>query len=97
MEANVMMKVRWSVEGQKILSTGFLAAPSHRRVWLGAQDSVAADEAASHDDTAMLRCEEWEARSRLDEALYEHAYSSCDTIEVLSASWLSTRDQSLPK
>ena len=86
-----MMKVRWNAEGQKIQSTDFLPARNHRRAWLSAQESVTADELASQDDTAMLRCEEWEARSRLEEALYEHAYSSCDAIQVLSASWLSTR------
>jgi hypothetical protein len=91
METNVMTKAMWNGEGQRLLSTDLLPAHRHRRAWLNHLESVSADEIASHDDAATLRCEEWEARSQLDDALYENAYSSCDTIEVLSATWLPKR------
>lgn len=91
METNVTTKVMWNAEGQRLLSTDFIPAPSPRGAWLSYVASVSADEIASHDDAATLRCEEWEARSQLQDALYEHAYSSCDTIEVLSATWLPKR------
>ena len=86
-----MTKAMWNGKDQRLLSTDVLPALRHRRAWLNHLESVSSDETASDDDAATLRCEEWEARSQLDDALYENAYSSCDTIEVLSATWLPKR------
>jgi hypothetical protein len=41
------------------------------------------------NDVAAIRCEEWDANAELERALYEHASSSCETVELLRASWCS--------
>ena len=56
-------------------------------------ETVADDMANTPDvDVAALRCEEWEAKAELEHALYERAYTSCDAVQVLGASWCSNAD-----
>jgi hypothetical protein len=47
---------------------------------------------ATGNDVAALRCEEWDAHAELERVLYEHAYRSCNAVEVLRESWCSRGD-----
>ena len=64
---------------------------SATRADLSLMETAEFDYMASTDDgdLAAIRCEEWDANAELERALYEHASSSCETVELLRASWCS--------
>jgi hypothetical protein len=72
-------------------SADFLSASRADLTWL---ETVEPDDNAdgADDDVAALRCEEWNAKAELERVLYEHAYRSCEAVELLRASWCSKRD-----
>jgi hypothetical protein len=66
-------------------SADFLSASRADLNW------VAAAEAAD-DETAALGCEARDAQADMERVLYEHAYRSCEAVELLRASWCSEPD-----